>query len=201
MKKTLIVASLAIGMMGVLTGCGNANQPQPAATNVDQCVIDGKTAPSWVCDGGAMMEGGIFAVGSAEKSPLGPSFQRTEAESAARDALARQMKIKVKNMFKQYQATTGVGDAQTADKATENVSKQVSEATLTGSKPIKFWTSPKGTMYILVGMPNKVAENSVKKAIKTSFHNNKALWQKFLAKNADKELDAAVAKEFGGDAQ
>jgi len=199
MKKVLVSATIALGLMGVMTGCMN-NQPQQP--NLEACMIDGKQAPSWVCDGGAMMEGGLFAVGSAEMSPLGRSFQRTEATAAARDALARQIKVKVKNMFKQFQATTGIGDEQTAEKATQNVSKQVAQATLSGSKVMKVWLSPKGTMYVLVGMPDpKAVQQEVKKAVKTSLHNDKALWQKFLAQKADKELDAAVDKEFGGAAQ
>jgi len=145
-----------------------------------------------------MMEGGLFGVGSSEKNPLGISFQRTEAAAAARDALARQLKIKVKNMFKQFQATTGIGDAQTADKATQNVSKQVAEATLSGSKIMKTWVSPKGTMFVLVGMPDpKAVAEQVKNIAKTSFKNDKALWQEFKAKKAEQELDAAVEKEFG----
>ena len=195
MKKLLVSATLALGLAGLMTGCAN-NQPKP---NVEACQMDGATAPSWVCDGGATMEGGLFAVGSAERSPLGISFQRTEATAAARDALARQIKVKVKNMFKQFQATTGIGDAQTADKATQNVSKQVAEATLAGSKVMKVWISPSKTMYVLVGMPDpKAVQQEVKKAVKTSLHNDQALWQKFLAQKADKELDAAVEKEFGG---
>ena len=196
MKKLLLSTTLAFGLLG-LTGC--MNQPAP---KVDQCTIDGAAAKPWVCNGGSMMEGGLFAVGSAEKSPLGPSFQRTEATAAARDALARQIKVKVKNMFKQFQATTGIGDEQTAEKATQNVSKQVAAATLSGSKIMDIWTSPKGTMYVLVGMPDpKTIKQEVKKAVKTSLHNEKALWQKFLAQKADKELEAAVDKEFGGSAQ
>ena len=195
MKKLLVSATLALGLAGLMTGCAN-NQPKP---NIEACQMDGATAPSWVCDGGATMEGGLFAVGSSERSPLGISFQRTEATAAARDALARQIKVKVKNMFKQFQATTGIGDAQTAEKATQNVSKQVAEATLSGSKVMKTWISPKGTMYVLVGMPDpKAVQQEVKKAVKTSLHNDQALWQKFLAQKADKELDAAVDKEFGG---
>jgi len=145
------------------------------------------------------MEGGIFAVGSAEKSPLGISFQKTEAVAAARDALARQISVKVKNMFKQFQATTGIGDAQTAEKATQNVSKQIAAQTLAGSKVIKTWISPKGTMFVLVGMPDPNAvKQAVKQAVKTTLHNDQALWQEFKAKKADEELEAAVDKEFGG---
>jgi hypothetical protein len=198
MKKVLATTAILAGLLS-FTGCGN-NQPAP--TPQPMCQIDGVSAPTWVCDGGATMEGGLFAVGSAEPSPLGRSFQRTEATAAARDALARQIKIKVANMFKQFQATTGIGDAQTAEKATQNVSKQVAMATLEGSKVMKVWISPKGTMYVLVGMPDpKAVQQEVKKAVKTSLHNDQALWQKFLAKKADKELDEAIQKEFGGAGQ
>ena len=193
MKKILVSAALAFSVMGMMSGCGTSTP------NLDQCMMDGTQAPSWVCDGGATMEGGLFAVGSAEKTQAGVSFQRMEAIAAARDALARQIGIKVKNMFKQFQATTGIGDAETVDKATQNVSKQVASQTLAGSKVMKTWVSPRGTMYVLVGMPDpKAVQQEVKKAVKTSLHNDRALWQKFLAQKADKELDAAVDKEFGG---
>ena len=194
MKKILITTSLVFGLLG-LTGCANNSKPTP---DFNKCMIDGAKAPNWVCNDGANMEGGIFAVGSAEKSPMGITFQRTEATSAARDALARQIQVKVKNMFKQFQATTGIGKDQTADKATQNVSKQVAQATLEGSKVINRWMSPKGTLFVLVGMPDsKKLQQQVKESVKTSFHNDKALWQKFLAEKADKKLDEAVAKEFG----
>jgi hypothetical protein len=192
MKKVLATTALAFSLIG-LTGCGNT---QP---NFEQCSIDGTQAPQWVCDEGASMEGGIFAVGSAEKNPISRNFQKTEAVAAARDALARQLSVKVKNMFKQFQATTGIGDAQTAEKATQNVSRQIASQTLTGSKVIKTWISPKGTMYVLVGMPDPNAvKQAVKQAVKTTLHNDQALWQEFKAKKADEELEAAVDKEFGG---
>jgi len=196
MKRVLATTALAFSLIG-LTGCMNS---QP---NFEQCKMDGVDAPSWVCDGGATMEGGLFAVGSAAPSPLGISFQRTEATAAARDALARQISVKVKNMFKQFQATTGIGDAQTAEKATQNVSKQVAAQTLAGSKVMKTWTSPKThTMYVLVGMPDpKAVQQQVKQAVKTTFKNDQALWQEFKAKKADEALEAAVDKEFGGAAK
>jgi len=191
MKKVLATTALAFALVG-LTGCGNT---QP---DVEKCMMDGAQAPQWVCDEGAM-EGGLVAVGSAEKNPIGRGFQRQEAVAAARDALARQIGIKVKNMFKQFQATTGVGDAQTAEKATQNVSKQIASQTLNGSKVLKTWVSPKGTMYVLVGMPDPNAvKQAVKQVAKTTLHNDQALWQEFKAKKADAELDAAVDKEFGG---
>jgi ribosomal protein S20 len=184
---------LGFAISGLMVGCGSPD------LDFQQCKIENVKAPSWVCDEGATMEGGLFAVGIAEKDPNGRGFQKQEATAAARDALSRQIGIKVKNMFKQFQATTGIGDAQTAEKATQNVSKQISAQTLQGTKVFKTWFSPSGAMYVLVGMPDPQAvQQEVKKAVKTSLKNDNALWQKFLAQKADKDLDAAVDKEFGG---
>ena len=192
-KNLLVGSATALLLAGGLTGC---MQQQ----DLDACQIDGAKAPQWVCNEGSDLEGGIAAVGSASKSPLGRSFQRKEATSDARDALTRQISVKVKNLFKQFQATTGIGDEQTAEKATSNVSKQVASQTLNGSKVSKTWINPKtGEMYVLVVLPDaSQVKQAVKQATKTSYKNNKALWQKFLAQKADKELDAAVDKEFGG---
>jgi len=57
---------------------------------------------------------------------------------------------------------------------------------------VLIWKSPKGTLFVLVGMP----KNSIKTNIKTSLKSEKALWQKFLAQKADKELDKEIDKEF-----
>ena len=54
-------------------------------------------------------------------------------------------------------------------------------------------------MYVLVGMPNEIAKEKVTNVVNSSFKNNKALWQKFLANKADKDLDKEIAKEFGSE--
>ena len=196
-KNLLIGSATALLLTGALTGC--ANQAKP---DVNACQMDGATAPQWVCNEGSNLEGGIAAVGSAQKNPLGRGFQTTEATAAARDSLTRQISVKVRNMFKQFQSTTGIGDEQTAEKATTNVSKQVASQTLSGSKIENKWVSPTGTMYVLVVLPDaSTVKQAVKQAAKTTYKNNKALWQEFKAKKADQELDAAVDKEFGSNSK
>ena len=189
MKKHLLALSFGLAM--VFAGCGMSTQ----SVNTPSCEIDGTTAPNWVCDGGANMEGGIVAVGSAEKSPLGINFQRQEAMAAARDEIARQLGVKVKNMVKTYMSSTGVGDDKTAERVATSVSKQVAKQVLKGSKLLKTWISPKGTMYVLVGVQGDIKEIT-KEAVKTTFKNDKALWQEFKSKKAQEELDAAVDKEI-----
>ena len=189
MKKFLIIS---LSVAAIFTGCATSNNP---SVNTPSCQIDGATAPSWVCDGGANIKEGIVAVGSAEKSPLGINFQRQEAMAAARDEIARQINLKVKNIIKTYMSSTGTGDSKTAERVVTSASKQIASQALRGSKLLKTWISPKGTMYVLVGVQGNI-KDMTKKAIKTTFKNDQALWQEFKAKKQWDELDEAVDKEF-----
>ena len=55
-----------------------------------------------------------------------------------------------------------------------------------------MWKSPKGTLYVLVGMPKE----EVAQEIKTSLESKKALYQKYLAKKSWEDLDKEIDKEF-----
>jgi len=112
----------------------------------------------------------------------------------ARDEIAKQLQIKIKNMFKNFMATTGA-NTDSVEKATEYVSKQLTKQTLTGSKQLNMWIAPDKTLFVLVGVP--LNAQKVKEVIKTSLGNKEALWQKHLAEKSQKELDEAIEKEFG----
>jgi len=190
MKKVLI--GFGIGLL-LFSGCSSVN-PTPKEP---QCQIQGEKAPSWVCNGGSSLKGGIFAVGSAESSPLGIGFQREEAVAAARDVLAREIGLKVKNMFKRYLSSTGIGKNQTAERVATEVSKQVSNQVLHGSKLLKTWVAKNGVMYVLVGIKdNDKLKETIKNTVKTTFRNDEALWQEFKAKKAQDELESEIEKEF-----
>lgn len=97
-------------------------------------------------------------------------------------------------MFKSFAAITGDGGSDSFDKVAENVSRQLTQQTLTGSKQLKRWASKDGTLVLLVGMTdnNQIVDN-----IKSSLKNEKALWQKLQAKKSQEEMDAYLEKEFG----
>lgn len=201
MNKTLSSIALASLVTLGFTACGGG-QPAPAApaaTNWDKCMEQGVEAPPWVCV--PDMAGGIAATGSAAASPAGPGFQRQEAMANARDALARQISVKVQNMFKNFTQQTGVGDAITMEKLSSNVSKQVANQTLNGSTQKGRWVAPNGEMYVLVAIDPNAAVEATKNVVKTSLRNEQALWQQFQAKKAEDSLDAEIAKEMGQPAQ
>jgi len=190
MKLKLALSALSVLLL--LSGC-SSKKPEPTFT----CQIDGTQAPDWVCNGAANMKDGIYAVGSAPKSPLGFSFQREEAMAVARDEIARKLNLKVKNLLKRYYSSTGTVDNQTAERVVTSVSKQLTKQTLKGSKLVKTWISPKGTMFVLMGMNNEDVKNSLKNAVRSTYKNDEALWQEFKAKKAQEELEYQIDKEFG----
>ena len=193
MKKKLLTAGL-IGLIG-LTGCSTKEQP-----NIKQikCSIDGTKAPSWVCNNidDNKKNGFIYGVGFAEKSPLGIGFQRKEAIANARDEIARKIAVKIKNMLKKYYSSTGTGNSQTAERVVTDVSKHLAYAAVKNSRLKTMWISPKERVVVLVAIPKKDAKNALLDNLKTTFHNNQALWQEFKAQKAQDELEKEIKKEF-----
>ena len=193
MKITLLKISSAVLLATILVGCAGNSNPEIKDDADFRCKQDGQLAPKWTCN--PYLEGSIVALGVAPKNAgndLG--MQRAEAIAEGRDALANQISVKVSTLFKSYKATTGSGSASTFDKATSKVSKQLASQTLTGSRGVEAWKSNAGTLYILVGLNNDPVKKQMEKAVKTSFKNDRAMYQKFLAAKANGELDAELEK-------
>ena len=170
---------VALALIFVLAGC--------SSKNLGNIPAELKGAPEWVFD--PSVKGSIASVGSAPRNAGSDfSFQRQEAMGSARDEMARQMSVKVGNMLKSFKSATGSGDDATFDRSTESVSKQIASQTLQGSRSKNIWLSPNGTMYIHVILDTESVIEAMEQAVKTSYKNDKAIYQKFLAKKAQDEL-------------
>lgn len=194
MKKRIVLYGLSVLLVVVIAGC--ASTPKEVA-KVQEPVMANEfsNAPKWVLN--PSLEGGLSAVGSAKVGKAGMQFARTEAMAHARNELANITNTKVKNMVKTFTQSTGTGEAEALDKVASEVSKQVTNQTLSGSKQKDTWISPSGEFYVLVIVDENVAKDSVKNAVQTSLRNEQALWQQFQAKKANEELDKEIDKEFG----
>ncbi len=187
MKKLFVLLTVLVFALVFIGGC--ASTP----STVDEY----EDAPSWVLDGGASVEEGSAAVGSAKISKAGMNFTRTEALAYARDELAKQLGVKVKNMVKNFTQSTGIGDDETVDKVSSQVSTQVTNETISGSRQKDIWISPSKDLYVLVYIDSEILKASVKNSVQTSMKNEAALWQQFQAKKAYDDLDKEIEKEFG----
>ncbi len=193
-KKHMVVLSSLLAV--ALSGCFGGKDAIKLDKVPSECVFPDApniSAPLWICD--APVEGvAVSAVGSHEKSAAGPSFMKDQAAAAARVNLAQQMKVYVTNMIKQYVETTGAASSETVDKVNTSVSKLITAETIVGSRVFRSITSPKGSVYVLVGLDPSVTKEATEKVLKTSMNNERALWQQFKAKKSQEELAEEIAK-------
>jgi hypothetical protein len=190
MSKLNLVSLVAVGIAGLALGCGGQQKPK----NAMQAELAG--APAWAkgaCQAGMPGGKGVCGTGSVA-GMTNVSLARSAAEGRARTELARSLQTRVKAMLKDYQAaTTGGPENKTAsEQHIEDVSKQITDTTLSGTRLQDTWVSDSGTFWALVVLDTE--------AFKDSLKNMKQLDDKVRAaivERADKsfaELDAATAQ-------
>jgi len=192
MKKTITNALIVTIAFFAITGCGEKT-PEPkkeATAPTFKCMQEGVLAPQWTCI--PNVEGYYAGVGVAEKSAAGIAHMRRVALMNGRSDLAQQIETQVKDKIEGFTRATGNGSAETVDKVTTAVTKQLAKVDLKGSKAVDMWQAPSGALYMLVTVPAENVNAEVKKAVKSSFKNDNALWQQFQSKQALEQLD----KEF-----
>ncbi len=189
--RTMMIWAVAASALIGVAAC--KTKPKEA---VAECTFPGSTtpAPGWVCDQ-PVAGVAVGAVGSTQKSAAGMSFMREMAATSARAELARQMKVQVQGMIKQYAETTGAGDAETVDRVNTSVTKQITNESLAGTKIMRSIQAPDGTLYVLVGLDESTRQALVKAAVNTSLNNERAAWQQFRAKKGFEELADDIAKQ------
>ncbi len=190
------IALLAI-VTAIMTGCSSKKvEPKKETTYTPTftCKQEGVEAPKWTCI--PEVPGYYAGVGVAEKSAAGIAHMRRVALMNGRSDLAQQIESKIKDKIEGFTRATGNGSAETVDKVTTAVTKQVAKVDLKDSKAIDMWNAPSGAIYMLVVVPEASVNQEVKKAYKktvdSSFKNDDALWQQFQSKQALENLE----KEF-----
>jgi len=198
MKTKMKIISTIMATIAMITVSGCSSNKLDVKEKVQNETMQNELsgAPKWVMT--AMPEDSyIYGVGVSESvGELDISFQRTIAISLARDEISRTIAIKTKNMLKTFKERTGTGKRSSFDKVLTSVTKQITSQELNGSTAQEMWISRSGRLYVLVKMPRTNAMSAAKDAVNTSFKNDRAMWQKFQAKEAQAELDNEIEKEF-----
>ena len=198
MKKILIKSLLPILLGSVLfTACSSKEEVEVKKTETSSGDMyvnpELKGSPKWVRM--PYVQGTISDVGSAPQNAGNDfSFQREEAMADARDNLAKQISVKVNNMFKSFKSVTGSGENSTFDKSSEKVSKQIASETLNNTIVKDTWISTSGTFYVLMAVDTAQVSSKIEESVRTSFKDDKAMYQKFLASKAQGELAMDLEK-------
>jgi hypothetical protein len=115
-------------------------------------------APAWIREGCSAYwadspERGVCGVGSASGT-RNMTLATSTAEGRGRTAIARSLGTTVQAMLKNYQATTTGGEEFGTAAADEqhivDVSKQLTDGTLSGAVRRDLWISPSGAVYALM---------------------------------------------------
>jgi LPP20 lipoprotein len=139
----------AIGLLlGLSLACASQQKP-PEGLKAEMA-----GAPKWAqgdCQAGLPKKNTICGAGSVS-GMTNVALARSAAEGRARTELARSLQVRVKSMLKDYQAATQGGpDAKSdSEQHIEDVSKQITDVTLSGTRLQDTFVSDTGTFWALV---------------------------------------------------
>ncbi len=131
----------------------------------------------------------LYGVGDAKMATL--SLSRSTAIARARDDIAGQVSVSVKNALTDYAQQAGEGGNQQTVQFVETVSRQVADVTLSGCRTEQVEVADDGSVYVLVSYDVK----SVLDAAQTEFTRNEAAaFAEFKADEALRRLNDEIQK-------
>ncbi len=183
------------GALLIALGCASAPEKKPTPKVQSTAQSDLAGAPDWIARGCAAYwadapEKGVCGVGSASGS-RNISLSISAAEGRGRTAIARSLGTQVQAMLKDYQATTTGGEefgtAASDEQHIVDVSKQLTNGSLTGAERRDMWISPSGVIYALMVLDLEKFQGAVWK-------------MKNLSESVRAHVADEAAKEFDGPA-
>ena len=194
--RSLVGVATAGACIAALALSISCSSPSPAKTSrraQPQPQNELAGAPAWIQRGCAAYwadapERGVCGVGSASGS-RNIALTTSTAEGRGRTAIARTLDSKVQAMLKDYQATTTGGEEFGSAAADEqhivDVSKQLTNGTLSGAERRDLWISPSGVVYALMVLDLEKFQGAV--------------WSmKQLSESVRSHVAQQAAKEFEG---
>lgn len=209
--RTHRVTTLGVALvlvMGGLAGCESVPDPEEMGGTRRAEPIQDAGGPEWITQPGAALNGEkhvFYGVGNAA-GIQNPALRRKTAEAAGRRALAENFQVYVAGLNKQYLAETTAGDMERAsvEQHVEDVMKQVTDATLVGTRVMEYWERPdQNDAYALVRLDLDEFLEAMEKygAATNEFKELDASMREFIRENARKaheELNKELERQSEG---
>ncbi|MGO3407710.1 LPP20 family lipoprotein [Marinomonas sp.] len=183
--KLFKVAFIAVSV-GAISGCSMIPDTFSDCSYPD---TPGESAPSWICS--QPVEGlELQAVGYSKKMAAGPGMMRDVAATEGRARLAGEFSTDVASRMARVTKDSTVNGENTNSDVSERVQKTLAAMTLQRARVYRTQFSPAGNLYLLVGLDKDAYNMNVESVAKSAIgEDSPALYQKFLADEADKSLD------------
>lgn len=215
-RSALILGTAVTGAL-LITGCGEtrsdpvasptAPPPTAQAATVNAPPAAAVTYPEWVLD---PFTGGVFgATGISRASLGGTGEEMARALANGRTELARTIQVKVQSSYTRFfteggdianKAGGGVEYRQMAQEMSENVSRQLTNQVISGSRQKQMWRDPSNKdLYIWVVIDNEklaALNTSIKDEAKRQLDARAQVGAELKAADALKRLDAAIDAEL-----
>ena len=180
---------LTLIALAALVGCGSSGPKEPGS--IIEKELDG--APDWVLKGKGADGKEIYGVG-AVGGTRNVALARSTAQGRGRTEIARSLELSVQSMLKDYQSTTTGGEyfAKSAndEQHIEDVSKQITDITLSGTRQEDHWISDTGTLYVLMALDVEDFKDAVNSMSQLNEEVREAVNER--ADEAFEELDRAL---------
>jgi hypothetical protein len=162
-RRTALALLLAWGSF--VFGCGSDSPAaKPPGSTPGSIVSDLADAPDWVLHGCAASADpnrpilcGVGSMGHTRNVLRA----RATAIGRARTEIARSLQTRLTAMLRDYQATAGDDLDASDEQRVIDVSKQITQLSLSGSEVRETWESPGGTVFALVTLELKKFEASL----------------------------------------
>jgi hypothetical protein len=189
MKKKLFLAAAVLAALfaPLLGSCKTTPQSGTASGGTVPAGITDPSMPPWINN--MPPDGELWGIGIANNALI--QLRMTMADTRARQDLARQIETLAQGMAVYYaRGAGGIADT-TALQFQEAVSRQVSEAKLTGAVPNQRWDTPDHkTLWVRVKLSKEDAAANIQKAIESEA----ARYAEFKAMDALKMMDQQLEK-------
>ena len=194
LSRVVLTAALIASLAAF--ACSSTQGPDEEPLNT--AVGDLAGAPDWILRGCSAFWGDdspamICGVGSMAGT-RNHSLAVSGARARGRTAIARTLDTKVTAMLKDYQSTTTGGEyfAKSAndEQHIEDVSKQITDITLSGTRQEDHWISDTGTLYVLMALDVDDFKDAVNSMSQLNEEVRQAVNER--ADEAFEELDRAL---------
>jgi hypothetical protein len=201
MHRTLpdpLLCAAGAALLALATACASSEGPLGPR---DAVAGELESAPDWVLRGCSAYWGddddaricGVGSMGGTRNT----SLALTTATARGRTEIARTLQTKVKAMLKDYQSTTTGGEefgtAAADEQHVVDVSKQITDLSLSGTERKDTWISPNGTVFVLVVLDLEKFQDSVSRMDDLSENIRRAVIER--AEAEFRELDEEIEKE------
>jgi hypothetical protein len=188
MRRFIWIVPLVLVAVAMV-GCGSSGPKEPGS--VIEKELDG--APDWVLKGKDADGEQIYGVG-AVGGTRNVALARSTAQARGRTEIARSLELRVQSMLKDYQSTTSGGEYfgrhANDEQHIEDVAKQLTDITLTGTRQEDNWISDTGTLYVLMALDVDSFKDAVDSMGQLNDEVRAAVKER--ADEAFKELDEAL---------